>query len=396
MRKSRGVVLATVAACFLGGSGPAWASDVALQTIDLNGSDLRVTGRPGETNHVTVGRDSRTFTVHDSAGITPGAGCALPNPADKTTVRCTAPLANPSGAADYVVHLGDGNDTFRPTGIGLGDAFGDGGNDRLDGNNDEDRLHGGDGNDVINGSGGGDALDGDNGNDIVAGGDGDDGINGGSGTDTLRGDRGGDRITAGPGRTSDSLSGGAGFDNLTGSAGPNRIDGGPGWDKLSGVDGNDLMLSRDGGSDAVFCGRGRDRLKVDSVDFISDACELRRSPSVGATTLLDTAFMIVNGTYFSDPEGAVSIGCSGDGPKRCRGTITVHAGRTVYLRGPYRVARGQIGHPGELKPTNAARRLPLRKKIGVRIAIATTDRNGRRIVKSRRGTFVNFDSSDFE
>ena len=61
----------------------------------------------------------------------------------------------------------------------------------------DDRVNGGDGNDVLQGNDGNDLLLGDAGNDRLYGGDGNDDLDGGDGDDWLSGGGGDDRLTAG-------------------------------------------------------------------------------------------------------------------------------------------------------------------------------------------------------
>ena len=91
--------------------------------------------------------------------------------------------------------------------------------------------------DFLFGLGGDDCIRGEKGGDIIDGGDGDDQVDGGSGDDRIRG--------------------GDGDDLLFGRRGINRYDGGPG---------NDRIYSRNGRSEIVECGPGRDTVKADSKD----------------------------------------------------------------------------------------------------------------------------------
>ena len=83
------------------------------------------------------------------------------------------------------------------------------GNDTLSGGAGNDKLDGGDGNDTLNGGIGNDLLNGDNNDDSLNGGDGNDTLTGGSGTDNLHGDAGNDTLTY---DASDTFDGGADFD----------------------------------------------------------------------------------------------------------------------------------------------------------------------------------------
>ena len=95
---------------------------------------------------------------------------------------------------EVVINAGDGNDRVRADRLarpaivdgGAGDDRIYGGNDDdiLDGGDGDDRLYGRGGDDSIEGGAGSDLLVGDAGDDDLAGGDGADRINGGAGTDT--------------------------------------------------------------------------------------------------------------------------------------------------------------------------------------------------------------------
>ena len=83
----------------------------------------------------------------------------------------------------------EGNDTL----------IGGWGDDILNGGQDDDEIAGALGNDVINGGTGNDTIRGDEGDDSIVGRDGTDSIDGGSGNDTVIGDDGNDQIVGGPG-----------------------------------------------------------------------------------------------------------------------------------------------------------------------------------------------------
>ena len=72
----------------------------------------------------------------------------------------------------------------------------------------------------------------------------------------------------------DRLNGKRGDDRLIGGGGNDKIFGGPGFDEIRGGGGNDVISVFDGQPDTVDCGRGEDRVIVDSVeDGILD-CEV--------------------------------------------------------------------------------------------------------------------------
>ena len=97
-------------------------------------------------------------------------------------------------------------------------------------------------------------------------------IRGGAGTDYLVGDpwRNIDRS-----RSEDRIYGGAENDVLTGGAGGDRLTGGPGDDTIYAGPGPDRVHTRDDAADTVMCGRGRDTLLFDALDFPRPDCERR-------------------------------------------------------------------------------------------------------------------------
>ena len=122
---------------------------------------------------------------------------------------------------------GAGNDRFVNNVYSLPvTAWGQGGNDYLEGYNGNDTLMGGDGNDTLVGYGGNDAMWGGNGNDI---------LKGMAGDDTLYGDGGDDKLVGGDGN--DTLYGGDGNDSIIGGAGTDSLYGGNGDDTLVTIDG---------------------------------------------------------------------------------------------------------------------------------------------------------------
>ena len=124
-----------------------------------------------------------------------------------------------------------------------------------------DDLHGGGGNDSIDGRGNDDKLYGDAGNDTIAGGSGDDEIWGGAGNDLLDGGTGQDEVhyddaTSGVNINLKTgvVTGGGGNDTLTGFE---IADGSNFNDTIVGDDGDNLLLGR-GGDDFIDGGLGND------------------------------------------------------------------------------------------------------------------------------------------
>jgi len=111
-----------------------------------------------------------------------------------------------TGTIRSAKYYGKGNDNIS----GSGEIHGGAGNDTIQGvgSRSHDVIYGGKGDDIINGG---------QGSDIIYGGDGNDTLNGGSGSDILFGGEGDDTIYAGDGYGHDILSGGTGNDTLTGN-----------------------------------------------------------------------------------------------------------------------------------------------------------------------------------
>jgi Tol biopolymer transport system component len=109
------------------------------------------------------------------------------------------------------------------------------------------------------------------GHDVVHGGGDRDWLFGGGGSDYLYGDSGTDRLHGEEG--DDVLSGGRGDDQLWGDAGGDFLRGGPGVDQFYAGYGNDVIDARDGVRDHVYCGEGKDIVKADLRDVVSD-CEV--------------------------------------------------------------------------------------------------------------------------
>jgi Ca2+-binding RTX toxin-like protein len=83
----------------------------------------------------------------------------------------------------------------------------------------------------------------------------------------LYGGAGADRITGGAG--DDLLVGGSGNDVLEAYSGADRLLLGRGRDSAHAGPGDDVIHARDGSVDAVYCGRGMDRLRNDPRDYVA-------------------------------------------------------------------------------------------------------------------------------
>ncbi len=145
-----------------------------------------------------------------------------------------------SGGNDHIY----GNQLDNRVEAGAGNDFVESfeGDDYLSGGAGDDSLQGGVGNDRLLGGDGSDVLIGDEGNDYLDGGDGPDILNGGSGTNTLIGGGGDDYLYGWEGTGDLLLEGGDGNDEIHGGAGNDTLRGGDGNDVLDGGAGADLMI----------------------------------------------------------------------------------------------------------------------------------------------------------
>lgn len=178
----------------------------------------------------------------------------------------------------------------------------EGGNDKLRGGDGEDLIHGNGGDDDINGGSGNDRLFGDQGNDLISGASGNDLLEGGQGNDKLRGESGQDSLSGGDG--TDFLDGGTGEDTLSGGTGTDKLVGGDGADILIGGAGNDHLWGGNWHGDAcadtfVFAsGTGKDFIHdfetghdvIDLCAFATDFETVRAaSTDQGWATIIDLA-----------------------------------------------------------------------------------------------------------
>jgi len=221
---------------------------------------------------------------------------------------------------------GAGNDRFVNNVPNLSvRAFGNAGNDHLEGYNGADMLVGGDGNDTLVGNGGNDELQGGNGDDTLRGMDGDDRLDGGNGNDTLRGGSGNDTLMGGMGN--DILNGEAGNDELQGNQGIDRLfgddgndtlfgqedndylNGGLGTDQLLGGDGMDTIISVDSSTvDRIWGGSGVDILWMDNGDSILDADAMENSWTIKrVSSFANGADRTLNGDNITDPTARTNL-----------------------------------------------------------------------------------------
>ena len=165
---------------------------------------------------------------------------------------------NASSVQEIVfVGLG-GNDRFTNNTSIPASAFGNDGNDRLNGGSGRDFLGGGAGSDELNGNGGNDILyagDDANSTDTLRGGDGDDSLLGGPGVNTLVGDAGDDLLIGGP--QNDRALGGDGDDTIYPGPGDDRVNTGNGNNHVTAFDGDDVIVGGPG-DDVIYGGKGQD------------------------------------------------------------------------------------------------------------------------------------------
>ncbi len=136
-------------------------------------------------------------------------------------------------------------------------------------------MHGGSGNDGINGGSAPDTLLGDSGNDFVFGDKGSDNVAGGEGRDLVNGWTGSDSLAGGDG--GDSIDGWTGTDRMLGGGDQivdGEIDEASKDDVLSGADGNDLLIADNVPAvrDIFSCGGGVDWISADREDVVAKDC----------------------------------------------------------------------------------------------------------------------------
>lgn len=109
---------------------------------------------------------------------------------------------------------------------------------------------------TISGTPGRDVLRGTARSDVVCGRGGDDTLHAGTGHDLVVGGSGDDRAYGGNGR-----------DYVVGGPGNDAVSGGRAEDELLGGSGRDVLTARDGSTDVIRGGLGRDRARVDEFDI---------------------------------------------------------------------------------------------------------------------------------
>ncbi len=152
---------------------------LSLTTVSLVGTTLRAWSNDSASN-ITISRSGSTTTIRDTTN------------GFVRSFTSTINLVEVVGGAgnDRIVN----NVRFLPM-----NAWGQGGDDYLEGYDGNDNLMGGPGNDILRGYGGNDRLWGGTGNDVLLGMAGDDQLMGEDGNDRLNGGAGNDRMWGGNG-----------------------------------------------------------------------------------------------------------------------------------------------------------------------------------------------------
>lgn len=253
-----------------------YAIDTARPTANIVVADTSITA--GETSGVTI-TFSEAVTGFTNADLTIANGSLSAVSSADGGVTWTATLT-PTAA------LTDGTNVVTLDNTGVVDTAGNVGSGTTDSNNyaidttvaqpapvslqgttGADAIFGNDLNNVLDAGGGNDSVTGDAGSDQIIGGDGTDYLQGNTGADTVTGGSGDDNVLGG--KDNDFIHGNSGADYVTGDAGNDTAHGGKDADLVHGREGNDIV-SGDDGDDVVRGGKGDDQvLGGAGADFIS-------------------------------------------------------------------------------------------------------------------------------
>jgi Ca2+-binding RTX toxin-like protein len=276
-----------------------------------------------DANVVTFGGDRAAHSVTiTEAGIAdpgsvadPGNICSL----NAATLTCVDPKLGANGWYGGSGLAGQGADTVTVTGNQEWLVYGGEGADKLTGSDRwDDHIEGGPGNDVIDARGNSglpyhqDRVTGDEGDDVVRGGAGDDDLDGGPGKDDVHGDSGDDYL--GGGEDVDKLHGGAGDDYLDAGSGDGELsDGGEGSDFITCL--GDAGETYDGGTglDKVEClggietgpGAGPDDYVVDLTAGVVN--RTNHVPTASALRSIEDAETIDGNDVLIGTDGANSL-----------------------------------------------------------------------------------------
>ncbi|MEL7463719.1 MAG: fasciclin domain-containing protein [Pseudomonadota bacterium] len=178
--------------------------------------------------------------------------------------------------------------------------------------NEETKLVGGRGDDVIESSDRSSLIVGRNGDDDLSGGRGDETVFGGRGDDTLSGGEGDDLLNGGAGR--DAILGGGGDDLLRGQKGADDLNGGAGDDTIIGGRGADTLTGGEG-DDLLNGGRGADRFDFVELSGHDKVVRLQNNDTLVFSTddfadfaeLLDAIDAHSGGSTIETADGAVTL-----------------------------------------------------------------------------------------
>jgi RTX calcium-binding nonapeptide repeat (4 copies) len=194
-------------------------------------------------------------------------------------------------------------------------------------------------------------------------------------TGTLRGGTGDDSFDMTV-EGSSRIFGGRGGDVIDASEHADTVVPGPGRDLVYSNGGADVIRSRDGVTDVIDCGEGRDVAVVDvfdTTDFkftdrVFEECDrLRRR---GEPRAIPTGFQ----SWEGEPDVYLWVGCPPDGPERCLGDATLYRqGRTI-ARSSLRMRAGEWDVVLFRLGPRRIRGLLGRR---IRIVLRTIDRSGR-------------------
>ncbi|WP_281274774.1 calcium-binding protein, partial [Azospirillum griseum] len=229
---------------------------------------------------------------------------------------------------DLLAGTASGGDVGQDVLIGIENAIGGAGADRLLGDDAGNVLNGGAGNDTLLGGRGGDELFGGDGNDRLLGDEGKDTLYGGDGKDFLFGED-----------DDDVLYGGNGDDFLWGESGNDTLSGGAGNDMLEGGLGNDVYIVEDSGDVVTeLAGEGSDEVRtglssyslsanVETLSYIGtgnftgvgNALDNLIQGGVGNDTLVGG---LGNDVYIVDDAGDVVTELAGEGSDEVRTSLS--------------------------------------------------------------------------
>jgi hypothetical protein len=202
----------------------------------------------------------------------------------------------------------------------------------------------------------------------------------GAGADVIRTGEGGDLIDSGPGNDvllsgggSNVLRAGDGNDQLVGSG---VLEPGKGRDRVQAGPDDDVIRARDGETDIIVCGSGKDTLDIDLKDGKSPAdCEIvnqgavREGPHVRVLT--STAVTRPSGSF------TVALAC----PRvvtRCSGRLTVAAPALGLVTSAYSIRPGRSKNVGMQLGRSARRALTRRRSLPTRLVSVETGDHGRK------------------